>query len=380
MVRLGWFLVLMAGCRPAAPVVERAPSPAQRSTALDERPAATREAAPGHRALARLAAGLDAALDGSRLEEVARAAAESASADFVVSASAVRAAMAKALGSGAWPHVLTARGRDDEIATQLEDGLAELRAATQLAEVGFAIASGPAGRVGVLVALPPPRLPLAVERSGRAARITLPWQGGNITGVYAVAPTVSHRLAIERSGDALAVAVDCSAPAAIEIRDGARVIATVLDACAPELATDPPPPGVEIGPPARTPIEIEMRVWDLVNRERVAHGLAALGWDTESHRFARAHAADMARFRYVGHQTPLGASYAERIAAAPFRSRSSRENVGHAWGPGEVHEAFLHSAGHRENLMAGDVDRGAIGVAVDPEDARAFYISEFFRR
>lgn len=88
----------------------------------------------------------------------------------------------------------------------------------------------------------------------------------------------------------------------------------------------------------------------------------------------------MARFHYVAHESPDGVSYRERIAGAPFRAESTRENVGHAWGPGEVHEAFLRSAGHRANLLAGDVDRGAVGVAVDPADPGAFYVSEFFRR
>jgi uncharacterized protein YkwD len=88
----------------------------------------------------------------------------------------------------------------------------------------------------------------------------------------------------------------------------------------------------------------------------------------------------MAQFRYIGHHAPDGTSYAARVAGAPFRSSSSRENVGRAWGPGEVHEAFLHSDGHRANLLADDVDRGAIGVVPDPDDRDAFYIAEFFRR
>jgi uncharacterized protein YkwD len=154
----------------------------------------------------------------------------------------------------------------------------------------------------------------------------------------------------------------------------------VLDACAPGVAAGARLPAIDIGPPARTPVEIEMRVWALVNRERVAHGLAALAWDLDSHRFARAHAAEMARLRYIGHHGADGASYATRVARAPFRSTSSRENVGHAWGPGEVQEAFLRSEGHRANLLADDIDRGAIGAVPDPEDRGAFYIAEFFRR
>jgi uncharacterized protein YkwD len=365
----------LAACSPASRGTPHGPG-LTGGTASD-RPAPDRPA-PDRPAPDRTAAA--AAIAPSRLDEVARVAAESASASFVISAQAVQQAMARALGSGMWPYVLVGWGSDAEIAAQLGAGLAELRAATELVEIGAATARGPAGRVGVIVALPPPRLPLAIERSGSSARVELAWPWHRAIAVYAVGPTASHRLEVERAGDRLGVALDCSDPAALEIRDGASVIATVLDACAPELAAGARLPVSHVGPPARTRVEVEMRVWALVNRDRVARGLAALAWDPDSHRFARAHAAEMARFRYVGHHGPDGAGYAARVAAAPFRSRSSRENVGHAWGPGEVHEAFLRSAGHRANILADDIDRGAIGAAPDPDDRGAYYVSEFFRR
>jgi uncharacterized protein YkwD len=328
------------------------------------------------RALDRLRAGHEA----SRLDEVARVAASTASTGFVVSAPAIKAAMASALGSGAWPHVLTAWGTGSQITARLEVGLAELRGAIEIAEVGFATARGPAGHVGAFVALPPPHLPLTVERVGSAARVKLRWTWGEDARIYAVSPAASWQLDATRTGDAIELALDCAEPPALEIRAGARVIATVLDACAPELAAGDPAPGIDIGPPARTPVELEMRLWELINRERVTHGAPPLAWDDASHRFARAHASDMAQFAYVAHESHDGASYAQRVAAAPFRIQFARENVGHAWGPGEVHDAFMASAGHRENLLSREVDRGAVGAAADPADAGAFYVTEFFRR
>jgi uncharacterized protein YkwD len=316
----------------------------------------------------------------SRLDAVAAAAAHTASLDYVVSAAALQAAMATAVGSGVWPHVLTGWGTDAQIAAQLAAGLSELRDATAIAELGFATAGGPAGRVGVIVAVPPPTLPLVVERDGGAARLRIAWPWPESAAAFAITPTTARRLAARPVAGVLELVIDCAAPAAIEIRAGARVIAAVVDACAPVLAVGEPPPAIGSGPPATTSVEIEMRVWALVNRERVAHGLPALAWDDAGHQFAREHAADMARYAYVGHETPGGASYAERVAAAPFATRFTHENVGHAWGPSEVHDAFMHSLGHRANLLAGEVDRGAVGVAVDPGDPQAFYVTEFFRR
>src|SRR5262249_6376300 len=58
----------------------------------------------------RIAGGAAAVRASPRLDEVAGVAARTASASAVVSARAVQAAMATAVGSGAWPHVLTGWG------------------------------------------------------------------------------------------------------------------------------------------------------------------------------------------------------------------------------------------------------------------------------
>jgi uncharacterized protein YkwD len=228
-----------------------------------------------------------------------------------------------------------------------------------------------------VVAVPFPRLPITIEHGDASARITMGWSWSETPAAFAVTATSSRRLAPVVVASSLDLAVDCARPGAIEIRAGARVVATVVDACGDQVGGDAG--GEEFGPPAVTRIEIEQRVFELVNRERVAHGRPALAWDGEAHRFARAHAGDMARLHYVGHEAPDGAHLAQRVHDAGFAARATRENVGHAWGPAEVHVAFMASTGHRANLLAEDVDRGAIGVVADPRDPTAFYITEFFR-
>lgn len=320
----------------------------------------------------------------TRLDEVAAVAARTASEDHVVSARALRAAMAERLGSGMWPHVLTGWGSDPEITEQLEAGLAELRASVDIAELGMATAHGPAGRVGVIVALPLPRLPIEVARGSETARLSMPWVWPDAPSAYAVTATASRRLdpgtiktpdVIE--GARFELAIDCTRPAAIEIRAGSRIVASVVDACG-EPIPDHTLGTIDLGPPAHTRIEIERRVFELLNRERVAHAQAPLAWDDDAHRFARTHAADMARYAYVGHVAPDGSSFQQRVAHSAIRPSASRENVGHAWGPGEAHGAFMTSAGHRANLLADDVQRGAVGIELDQSDPRAFYVTQFF--
>ncbi len=316
----------------------------------------------------------------SRLDAVAVAAAQSAADDHVVAARVVREAMATQLGSGMAPHVLTGWGSDDEIAAQLDAALSELRRSTEISEIGVAKASGRAGHVGVVIAVPFPRLPITVERGADATKISMAWVWSDAPAAFAVTPTSSRRLepvlvASNLDLDVAAALLDCSNPSAIEIRAGARVVATVVDACGGTASASE-----NFGPPAATRIEIEQRVFELVNRERVASGRPALAWDGEAHRFARAHAEDMARYRYVSHEAPDGMHLPFRVEHAGFAASATRENVGHAWGPAEVHVAFMASPGHRTNLLAYDVDRGAVGVVADPRDPSAFYVTEFFRK
>ncbi|MEO8706225.1 MAG: CAP domain-containing protein [Kofleriaceae bacterium] len=366
-----WILtVTILGCRPAespAPLVPPRPAPAP---AFDS---ATATLPPGATpALARRTA----------LDRVAAAAAESASLDHVVSARSVHAAMAAQLGSGMWPHVLTGSGSEAEIGEQLQAALDELRATVDIAEIGIATAEGPAGRVGVIVALPLPLLPIEVGRGSATSRISMPWIWSETAAAYAITSTMARRIdpaMLEHIDQRLELAVDCTKPAAIEIRAGTRIVATVVDACA--TAIDPEVmSSVDVGPPANTRIELERRVFELLNRERVAHDRPPLAWDEAAHRFARHHAVDMATYAYVGHEAPDGASLHRRVDEAPFRAAATRENVGHAWGPGEVHDAFMASPGHRENALAWDVTRGAVGIERDRRDPRAFYVTEFFRR
>src|SRR3954464_9858298 len=87
--------------------------------------------------------------------------------------------------------------------------------------LGYAIADGPVGRVGVIVALPPPNLPVEVARGSETARISLPWGWSDEPSVFAVTATASRRLApVAVEHAQLALAVDCKKPADIEIRAG----------------------------------------------------------------------------------------------------------------------------------------------------------------
>lgn len=112
----------------------------------------------------------------------------------------------------------------------------------------------------------------------------------------------------------------------------------------------------------------ERQVLAMTNQERTKAGLPALVWDEELARAARYHAADMAAERYFEHDSydringnlkKVGDTF-ERIAR--FSSRSRSENI--AFGsptPAEVMQSWMHSPGHKRNILDKKVLRLGVG-------------------
>ena len=107
----------------------------------------------------------------------------------------------------------------------------------------------------------------------------------------------------------------------------------------------------------------------LLNAQRSAHGLGALSESPVLDRAASAYAADMVDRRFFDHVSPGGGTMMDRIKAAgwsPPGSWSAGENI--AWGSGDYAtpastvDGWMHSAGHRANILNGAF--GAIGLGV----------------
>jgi uncharacterized protein YkwD len=107
----------------------------------------------------------------------------------------------------------------------------------------------------------------------------------------------------------------------------------------------------------------------LLNQQRSAHGLGALSESTVLDRAATAYAADMVDRRFFDHVSPGGGTMMDRIKAAGWvggGSWSAGENI--AWGsggyatPASTVDGWMHSAGHRANILNGSF--GAIGIGI----------------
>jgi uncharacterized protein YkwD len=109
----------------------------------------------------------------------------------------------------------------------------------------------------------------------------------------------------------------------------------------------------------------------LLNAQRSAHGLRPLRLDARLSRASRRHSRDMAANRYFAHESRDGARFSARIARTGWMSGRSRWSIGEnlAWGSGtqatprSIVSAWMHSAGHRANILNGGFHVIGIGAA-----------------
>ena len=110
----------------------------------------------------------------------------------------------------------------------------------------------------------------------------------------------------------------------------------------------------------------------LVNRERARHGEHALHWNTHLLAAAQAHTESMAFGDYFEHIGPNGVTPVMRIRRTGYISSSKEgyqvaENI--AWGslwlgtPKAIVSAWMHSPGHRANILDGHYRDTGIGVS-----------------
>ena len=119
----------------------------------------------------------------------------------------------------------------------------------------------------------------------------------------------------------------------------------------------------------------EQELFRAINQDRKQQGLAALEWNEWLARAARKHAEEMARRRQLSHQFPGEPSMPDRIAATSLHFDASAENV--AYGPtaAEINDGWMHSPGHRANIL--DAKSNAVGVAIVRNGDELYAVADF---
>ena len=123
------------------------------------------------------------------------------------------------------------------------------------------------------------------------------------------------------------------------------------------------------------PSPAEQTIFDSANRERAARGLQPLKWNASLALAARLHAQMMAQEGAISHQFPGEMDMGTRISMAGVHFISAAENVAEAPSAAALHQAWMNSPPHRQNILDPELD--SLGVAVVERDEQLFAVQDF---
>ena len=116
----------------------------------------------------------------------------------------------------------------------------------------------------------------------------------------------------------------------------------------------------------------EMKMLDLINRERENAGVPLLVADTTLQVAAREHSTEMFRLGYFAHESPTAGSPFDRMVTAGAKFSTAGENLAYAPNLETAHRGLMNSPGHRENILQPRYRRVGIGVAQSGSGVRMF--------
>jgi uncharacterized protein YkwD len=108
--------------------------------------------------------------------------------------------------------------------------------------------------------------------------------------------------------------------------------------------------------------QVERSLFDQVNHERASRGLSELKWNDKLMQSARKHTERMKSVHMLTHQVDGEPVLLQRIAATGLRFNASAENVAYATNPDDLHPGWMHSEGHRKNILNPQYNSVGIGV------------------
>ena len=123
----------------------------------------------------------------------------------------------------------------------------------------------------------------------------------------------------------------------------------------------PPPPGG--GSSGACGDAEESKVFTMLNQARASAGAGAVNCDTAGLKAARAHSQDMCNKNYFSHTSPTGTSAGNRLKTAGASFSSWGVNIAKGYSNAQaVHNGWMNSPGHRQNMLNPSFTRAAIGL------------------
>ena len=104
------------------------------------------------------------------------------------------------------------------------------------------------------------------------------------------------------------------------------------------------------------------QVADLTNEQRRKNGLAPLQFDSQLSQVAQTKSQDMQRYGYFSHTSPTYGSPFDMMRDFGVSYRTAGENIAQGQRtPQEVVNAWMNSAGHRQNILNGNFTHIGVG-------------------
>jgi len=124
--------------------------------------------------------------------------------------------------------------------------------------------------------------------------------------------------------------------------------------------------------------EIEQELHDLINRERAKQGITLLQISKSLIPIARSHSQDMAVQSELTHNSRDGKTYSQRLQEAGLFFKGTGENIAFSQSflPEAIHNSFMRSKGHRENILDPRFD--TIGIGVFYNEGEGYYVTQDF--
>ena len=113
----------------------------------------------------------------------------------------------------------------------------------------------------------------------------------------------------------------------------------------------------------------------LANQSRAQLGLGTLKWDPSLAQAALLHCQRMASEGPISHRYGGEPDLTTRTAAAGAHFSLIEENIAVGVRPEQIHDAWMHSPGHRANLLNSQIDR--VGIAVVAAQGVLFAVSDY---
>jgi Cysteine-rich secretory protein family len=123
--------------------------------------------------------------------------------------------------------------------------------------------------------------------------------------------------------------------------------------------------------------DAEKLLFDSANRERASRELPLLKWDERLARAARKHAELMAEQNVLLHRLPGEADLPVRAREEGVSFSHITENIGMAVYANGFHDGWMHSPGHRANIL--DAASDSVGIAVVEGGEELFAVEDFAR-